>query len=300
MNGNQRRSQPAGGMQFSAVLDEDYAAGNPRRRGGGLGRVIGIVLLMHIVAVGGILAFKWIERGDGSEPASFVKWTPTSVTGEKPAATTSASSAATTRRDTPGLAERRNDGKPVIFDHPTMSGYKRYRVGSSESLAQISRAFNASVSEVEQLNGLPGGAHLYAGQWLTVPDNRADKSRDPEAIAEIPVEVTDRPKPAPVPKPAPAPEPAPERPKVLVSEPAPAPVPPKPVEVAKVLKPLPPKPKPTARRTYKVISGDTPYRIALKHGVSWQKLLEVNGLDDPRDLQAGQTIIIPPSPVGGS
>ncbi len=244
-----------------------------------MGRVIGVVLLMHIVAIGGILAFKWIDKGE-MEPTTSVE-APVTLSGPQSAP----------RRDTPGLDERRNGGKPVIFDHPTMNGYKRYRVGSDESLPQIARAFHASVSEVEKLNSISTGMKLYAGQWLTIPDHRADKSKDPQMIAQIPIAKAQPSSPSPKPFAKKDPSAAPP-----VSKPAPS----KPVQVAKNLLPVAADPKPTGQQTYKVVRGDTAYRISLKYGVSWQKLLEVNGMTDPRELQAGQTITIPASAVGGS
>lgn len=46
--------------------------------------------------------------------------------------------------------------------------------------------------------------------------------------------------------------------------------------------------------TYKVNAGETAYRIALRHGITWQELLEYNGMSDPKQLRAGQVIKIPP------
>ncbi|MBT3340454.1 MAG: LysM peptidoglycan-binding domain-containing protein [Planctomycetes bacterium] len=51
--------------------------------------------------------------------------------------------------------------------------------------------------------------------------------------------------------------------------------------------------------TYTVVSGDTPDRISKKlYGSSkhWERLLAANGLDDPRALQVGAVLKVPPLP----
>ena len=54
--------------------------------------------------------------------------------------------------------------------------------------------------------------------------------------------------------------------------------------------------EPTAsalQRTYRVQTGDTVFAIALRHGVDWQEMLRVNGLDEQSLLQPGQSLTIP-------
>lgn len=45
--------------------------------------------------------------------------------------------------------------------------------------------------------------------------------------------------------------------------------------------------------TYVVQKGDSIWRIANRHGVDQQKLMDLNGISDPRKLQAGMTLRIP-------
>tara|TARA_R110002096_G_scaffold179153_2_gene356125 strand:+ start:6042 stop:6902 length:861 start_codon:yes stop_codon:yes gene_type:complete len=273
-----RANAPAPTVKFSAIMDDFETGGS----GGGGGKVIGVVLMMLIVAIGGILVFKWIEGGDG-EPIE-----PT----EKPVALVEPKSEP--RRDTPGLAERRNEGKPVIFDHPTMNGFKRYRVGSSETLAQIAKAFSASISEVEKLNNVSSSTRLYAGQWLTIPDNRRDKSRDPEMIVHIPIEPKLRPTSKKVSTQTASVKPPTSAPVVNTAKPTIAATTSR-VATTTALAPHASSSKAAGQKTYKVVSGDTAYRISLKYGITWQKLLEFNGMTDPRELKAGQVLSIPPS-----
>jgi LysM repeat protein len=68
------------------------------------------------------------------------------------------------------------------------------------------------------------------------------------------------------------------------------PVPPQPVAVAQ------PSPSPAVdASTYVVKQGDTPVAIAQQHHVKVDDLLRANNITDPRSLQVGQTLRIPPT-----
>jgi LysM repeat protein len=51
--------------------------------------------------------------------------------------------------------------------------------------------------------------------------------------------------------------------------------------------------RPAEAKTYKVVKGDNPFRIAQKFGVHYKDLLSFNGISDPSKLQIGQTLRIP-------
>jgi LysM repeat protein len=46
--------------------------------------------------------------------------------------------------------------------------------------------------------------------------------------------------------------------------------------------------------SYVVVKGDNPVSIAKRFGVSYAELLKLNGIDDPRRLQIGQKLHLPP------
>lgn len=52
-------------------------------------------------------------------------------------------------------------------------------------------------------------------------------------------------------------------------------------------------PAPTREPTYRVVAGDVLSRIARRHGVSLEALVERNRLEDPDRLEVGQTLVIP-------
>jgi LysM repeat protein len=49
----------------------------------------------------------------------------------------------------------------------------------------------------------------------------------------------------------------------------------------------------SAQRTYTVAKGDNPVTIAKKMGVSYEELLKLNGLENPKKLQIGQVLKVP-------
>lgn len=54
-----------------------------------------------------------------------------------------------------------------------------------------------------------------------------------------------------------------------------------------------------ARKTYVVAKGDNPVSIAKKFKVSYDELLALNHIDDPRKLKIGQKLLIPNKSVKG-
>jgi LysM repeat protein len=52
-------------------------------------------------------------------------------------------------------------------------------------------------------------------------------------------------------------------------------------------------------KSYVVAKGENPEAIARKLGVSYKELLKLNGIDDPKKLQIGQTLKVP-APLAGT
>jgi LysM repeat protein len=53
------------------------------------------------------------------------------------------------------------------------------------------------------------------------------------------------------------------------------------------------RPPSPARRTYEIQEGDTLDQVALDHGTTVERLLELNPRIDPTSLQVGQRIVVP-------
>jgi LysM repeat protein len=61
-------------------------------------------------------------------------------------------------------------------------------------------------------------------------------------------------------------------------------------------KPVEPTAAPDAGKVYVVAKGDNPVTIAKKLNVSYDDLIALNHIDDPRKLQIGQKLLIPKAP----
>lgn len=246
-----------------------------------LTRVFTIVLILHLVAVGGILAFKMIEKA--SVPAVIVNAGSEAPAQPEQPAVKKAAPVAKAAVDTqkvkePLKVERRN---PVIINDPSRNGLSVYRVSNGETLVDIARAQGVSVAELRRLNDLHTGDQLYAGKWLSIPDKKkatignGSSSKKAAKVASAPkpkvlkaVPIGSGPKATPV--------------KAVVA---------KPVVSNEKAKPSPKKKGKAA--TYTVQSGDNLYKIARKTGVGYSTLIALNELDKPELLQVGQVLKIP-------
>lgn len=263
-----------------------------------LSRAFVIVLILHIVAVGGILAFELFKK----EPK----------VAEKPAS---------------GSYKPASNVPPAV-EPPAPSSVAHtgivHRVQSGEGILEVAQRYNVSVAALERANKLDSSANgLFAGQRLDIP-NRQIRPNLPSEIAEINrarqnqvlpannrlpggAQVPVNHQPAPAPAPAPAPQPVQEV--VQHTPPAPAPqrVEQKPIvrqERKPVVhyqpRPIKPKAKPapvqqpaSSGRVHTVQKGENPYRIAKSYGVNMKTLLRHNGISDPTNLKIGTRLRIP-------
>lgn len=207
-----RRAQP--------VADE-YDRDEPQTR---LSSAFIVVLVLHVVAVGGIYAFNSIKAHRKSQEAL----------------TAAPLITKTTPPPAPEPAERETRSAPSISPSspsvtgtlPTtplpVPGARTHRVAAGENLTKIAGQNGVTVAELEEANGgKKNVATLRIGQLLTIP------KASPAA-----------------------------------------------------------KSPPT---TYVVASGDNPMAIARKLHVSYAELLKVNNIDDPKKLQPGQKLKLPPA-----
>lgn len=192
-----------------------------------LGTAVIVVLVLHVVAVGGVYAFNTIKAERLRQQERAAEFAPDPVS--------TLSAIENSQTEPRGL-----------------SGDKVHRVEAGETLAGIAREFGVTLSELEKANGLEGVSLLRVGQEIRIPDTQDVEERAPEA---------------PVAK-------APSKPKPSV-----------------------PVPSNTAARDsgeiYTVVKGDNPVAIARKFRVSYNDLMQINNIEDPRLLQIGQKLKIP-------
>jgi LysM repeat protein len=204
-----------------------------------------VVLILHVVAVGGIYAFNSIKQSrKGHEPivAPIEEAAPAQqkslVQNDAPAATHQAAPAA---QSAPMPVPSVIPGMPAI-------GHQ-YQVKAGDSLTKVAFAYGVTPADIMEANHLKEGAVLHQGQTLTIPaaKTRAQAPAQPQSkIADTP------PKQADVP------------------------------------------PTTTTPGFYTVKKGDTPTSIAHNFGITAQELLKANKITDPKKLQLGQTLKVPP------
>ncbi|MEM9480314.1 MAG: LysM peptidoglycan-binding domain-containing protein [Verrucomicrobiota bacterium] len=284
-----------------------------------LSRAFVFVLLLHVIAVVGILAFEFFKPDLAGEPLAG-----TTAAEEKLAE-----------------IERKEKSEQARRLRDTSDGYYRYTVKSGDSLEKIASRYGVGVSEISSLNVLPDGAGISLGAILRLPisediakarekemarlakmEEQARREREertraerailsgnsapglvnaPKATETTPELVENAPPAkkttegdfAPL-KPSesksiamnPTKEKSVARDSIVRPESTPDVSPPK---VTKTVKPTP---KVTAK-TYTVQPKDTLYGIGRKFGVTYKQILAENKLVDPNRLSVGQVLRIP-------
>jgi LysM repeat protein len=298
-------------LSARVTREEDWQTDVPNIR---LSRAFVIVLLMHLVVGGALIAFTLMNPGDANAQAK--------ATPKRPAAKVAGVDKQT--EGVPGKTETRPSAKVASNDRA--DDMRRHIVHSGDSVSKIARQYGVSSDEIHAVNRIDELYQLYQGRVLKIPVSASNPVPLESAFASRPsnngtnVVKTEAPRfPITIPR-------AEVTPPVVIEAPTPPaaaveetilpesiatisrPVveeevvvtPPRPVREPTIVRPrgVPvAAPAPTERRsagkTYKVVKGDNPFRIAKKYGVNYKKLLSHNGITDPSKLQIGQTLRIP-------
>jgi LysM repeat protein len=243
-----RKRLKATAQRAVAAAQDDYFDDEPNMR---LSRAFEVVLILHVIAVGGIFLFNQLKRGQGASPAA------------------SASSAQDTPVRTP------DNPSTVVRIHYLRTG---------ESVTDVAASYGVAVSDILTASGLKSAEGVKAGTELRVPPRSAS--------SPVPLDVrrlVDQPR-TPTTELVKAPQPA----EAAKKKPIPA-------DVVRSIVAAPAKTPETKKasaeeagtKTYVVMKGDNPVSIAKHHGISYERLLQANGIEDPRKLQIGQKLVIP-------
>ena len=183
------RATTTASRRSSAPVDEmDYEEmSEPNMK---LSRALLIVLVLHVVAVAGIIAFNTIKSRQGALPPSNAPETAVTRSesvqpaappkGETPALASAANSAALPRRDevtpaAPSVAKalpaeplKMTAAKPG----PTEDG-KYYIVAKGDNPVSIAKKLKVSQYELLSANGITDPTKLQIGQKLTIPAQKS-------------------------------------------------------------------------------------------------------------------------------
>jgi len=226
---------------------EEYEDEEPNMK---FGQAFLIVLILHVVAVAGVLTFnsikaKQIAAGDEAAGEEVVAETTTAEKTDAPEVTTNTSAPKTAAAATAAAGTQ----KPTAA-----AGQKLYKVLPGDTLTHIAEKHGVTIDALEKANEISSYSTIRVGQELVIPGN------EPVTAAK-PTQKVAAAKPAAKPASKPA------------SAPPAADVPPGGV--------------------YVVVSGDNPYSIAKRFGVSYDALMKANNIDDPTKLQIGEELKIP-------
>ena len=256
-----------------------------------------VVLLLHVLAVGGVFAFNALKgrhlAPDRSKPAAQAVAAPEPAAVPANKAAAPAHETARTLLAAPAKAPSKALPETAAATHTVVAG---------DTLTRIAAGNKTTVEAIEQANGLGSGSALRIGQTLKIPaktgaskapakqEAPAAKTADAKTAAATKTSET---KPATAAKTADA-KPAASAVKNPDVKPAPAA---KTKEATAAAKPADSEPAkadaPASDKSYTVAKGDNPYAIAKKLKVKYNDLIKANDIKDPTKLQIGQKLIIP-------
>lgn len=207
-----------------------------------------VVLILHVVAVGGIYAFNSIKASRrGHEPMVAPSEQPADISPKSIAQNDDAPSAPAPKQQVvaPSHSTADNASAPALTSSKSVSGHP-YQVKAGDTLSKVAFAYGVTSAQIMEANHLKEGAVLHQGQTITIPEKSADRTADARGSESSTPKQTDVPSTT------------------------------------------------TTPGFYTVKKGDTPTSIARKHGLTVEELLKANKITDPKKLQVGQTLKVPP------
>lgn len=215
-----------------------------------------VVLILHVVAVGGIYAFNSIKAHRRGNEAGALAQPADTARSTAPAQAAAANTAPEIQRP----VER----TPVAAPEPPptritpVSGSRVYHVRSGDTLSGLAAQYGVTVEDFQQANGLKSVSDIRVGQALNIPSPSAKKTETARVST---------------PEPAKASSVAARKTQSTSKAATPA--------------------SSASYQTYTVKKGDNPVAIARKFKVSYESLLKLNKIDDPRRMQIDQVLKIP-------
>jgi LysM repeat protein len=174
-----RASAASAGMEFDGIPEPNMK----------LSRALLIVLLLHVVAVSGIIAFNAIKTRERSfapptstEPESKAADTP--QIGNHPA--TDKAPVATAQEENTRRTDVKSAHPPVKQERaksPVASG-KTYVVKKGDTLLTIAKKLKVSYDDLISLNHIDDPRKLQIGQKLLTPETRKSKAASAKATSQ--------------------------------------------------------------------------------------------------------------------
>ena len=172
-----RASAASAGMDFEGIPEPNMK----------LSRALLIVLLLHVVAVSGIIAFNAIKTRENSfVPANpeQTETTPASTAGTINHADTDKAAVVTAQKENARQDDLKSSHSPVTEEHAktVSSSGKTYVVKKGDSPAAIAKKLKVSYNDLMALNHIEDARKLQIGQKLVVPETANSKSAAAKAV----------------------------------------------------------------------------------------------------------------------
>ena len=139
-----------------------------------------VVLILHVVAVGGIYAFNSIKQSRKGHEPIVAPIEQTAPAPQKSLAQNDAPAAASTaaRPVAPAAHPAETAPAPAAAPARPATGHQ-YQVKAGDTLTKVAFAYGVTPAEIMEANHLKEGAVLHQGQTLTIPAGKtADKTAD--------------------------------------------------------------------------------------------------------------------------
>jgi LysM repeat protein len=239
-------------MKLSANLteDQDWYLDTPDVR---LTRIFAVVILLHAIAVGGIFAFKMVDKASAASGVTISSAREEMEVAVQRARETAARVPATPVAQPLNEAPARQAPPAPLRRDPSKGD--QYKVQAGDTLPEIAKALGTSPEALRAKNSILSDNELYPGRWLMIPG--AGEGAPAPAATPVATPVAETPA-------------APAAPKAPASSAAAS----NPSE-------------------YSVKAGDTPWAIARQFNVPFNKLMSANGISNAQSLQIGQKLRIP-------
>ncbi len=173
-------------LAANVTEEQDWYLDTPDVR---LTRIFAVVLILHVVAVGGILAFKMIDKAsadNGAQLASTSKIPESAATHQL---TLAGKTQGNHTEDSITSVTRNEIASPLKRD-PAKDN--QYRVLAGDTLSEIAKSLGIDPAALRAENAIQSDHELYPGRWLDIPEkekaavNRDGTSALPEPTAARP------------------------------------------------------------------------------------------------------------------
>lgn len=204
-------------------------------------------------------------------------------------------------------AEPPTPAPTALPTHAPAEGPTTHTVRPGETASEIAKQYGVKLADLLRANGIANANLIRSGAELTIPAPSPDETPTPAISGEPEVEIIGEPQVELVSTPSASSGFSDGEPQGDSTTPEAAPADGAPAEAAVAAKPtvpvitmeiptpapLPDRPAASLNRTYAVVSGDTPQRIALRLGLDVDALQRLNNLAADDRLRAGQTLLLP-------